>query len=146
MMMLAETPLAEREEEKRYRLRYVTPPLLKSEYTKPKYFYIRRIDGYADTSVSQTNDSTFKTIFTESEIAEMDITGVSESRGAGMKIRVYFKNGGEILVIGKWAENFYVNLVASAESKFPFVDVSEGMAIAIDSIEMYTTHLEEEAE
>lgn len=49
-------------------------------------------------------------------------------------------------MIGKWAENFYVNLVASAESKFPFVDVSEGMAIAIDSIEMYTTHLEEEAE
>lgn len=63
-----------------------------------------------------------------------------------MKIRVYFKNGGEILVIGKWAENFYVNLVASAGSKFPFVDVSEGMAIAIDSIEMYNTYLEEEEE
>ena len=38
-----------------------------------------------------------------------------------MKIRVYFKNGGEILVIGKWAENFYVNIVASAESKFRFI-------------------------
>ena len=72
---LAKTPLAEREEEKRYRLRYVTPPLLNSEYAKPKYFYIRRIDGYADTSFSPADDSAFQTIFTESELAEMDITG-----------------------------------------------------------------------
>ena len=72
---LAKTPLAEREEEKRYYLRYDVPPLLRAVHVKPRYLYIRRCDGYKDTSFSQTNDSTFKTIFTESEIAEMDITG-----------------------------------------------------------------------
>ena len=34
-----------------------------------------KYDGYIDTSFSQANDSMFKAIFTESEIAEMDITG-----------------------------------------------------------------------
>ena len=72
---LAETPLAEREEEKKYYLLYDVPPLLRAVQAKPKYLYRRRYDGYIDTSFSQTNDSTFKTIFTESEIAEMDITG-----------------------------------------------------------------------
>ena len=72
---LAKTPLAEREEERRYRLRYDVPPLLRAVHAKPKYLYIRRCDGYKDTSFSQADDSAFKTIFTESEIAEMDITG-----------------------------------------------------------------------
>ena len=73
---LAKTPLVEREEEKRYYLRYDVPPLLRAcSTTKPRYLYRRIYDGYIDTSFSQTNDSTFKTIFTESEIAEMDITG-----------------------------------------------------------------------
>ena len=72
---LAKTPLAEREEEKRYYLRYDVPPLLRAVHAKPRYLYRRIYDGYIDTSFSQTNDSTFKTIFTESEIAEMDITG-----------------------------------------------------------------------
>ena len=72
---LAKTPLAEREEEKRYWLRYEVPPLLRAVHAKPRYLYRRIYDGYIDTSFSQTNDSTFKTIFTESEIAEMDITG-----------------------------------------------------------------------
>ena len=75
MNMLSETPLAEREEEKRYYLRYDVPPLLRAVHAKPRYLYRRIYDGYIDTSFSQTNDSTFKTIFTESEIAEMDITG-----------------------------------------------------------------------
>lgn len=70
-----ETPLAEREEEKRYRLLYVTPPLLRRELMAPEYLYIRRCDGYIDTSLSAEDDPAFQTIFTESEIAEMDITG-----------------------------------------------------------------------
>ena len=75
MNMLSETPLAEREEEKRYYLRYDVPPLLRAVHAKPRYLYRRIYDGYIDTSFSQTNDSTFKTIFTESEISQMDITG-----------------------------------------------------------------------
>ena len=75
VVTLAKTPLAEREEEKRYYLRYDVPPLLRAVHAKPRYLYRRIYDGYIDTSFSQTNDSTFKTIFTESEIAEMDITG-----------------------------------------------------------------------
>ena len=72
---LANTPLAEREEEKKYYLLYDVPPLLRAVQAKPKYLYKRRYDGYIDTSFSQTDNSTFKAIFTESEIAEMDITG-----------------------------------------------------------------------
>ena len=75
MNMLSETPLAEREEETRYYLRYEVPPLLRAVHAKPRYLYRRIYDGYIDTSFSQTNDSTFKTIFTESEIEQMDITG-----------------------------------------------------------------------
>ena len=72
---LAKTPLAEREEEKKYYLLYDVPPLLRAVHAKPRYLYRRIYDGYIDTSFSQTNDSTFKTIFTESEIEQMDITG-----------------------------------------------------------------------
>ena len=75
MNMLSETPLAEREEEKKYYLLYDVPPLLRAVHAKPRYLYRRIYDGYIDTSFSQTNDSTFKTIFTESEIEQMDITG-----------------------------------------------------------------------
>ena len=78
VVTLAKTPLAEREEEKRYYLRYDVPPLLRAVHAKPRYLYRRIYDGYIDTSFSQTNDSTFKTIFTESEIAKMDITGFQE--------------------------------------------------------------------
>ena len=69
------TPSEDREEEKRYRLLYVTPPLLRRELMAPEYLYIRRCDGYIDTSLSAEDDPAFQTIFTESEIAEMDITG-----------------------------------------------------------------------
>ena len=75
MNMLSETPLTEREEEKRYYLLYDVPPLLRAVQAKPKYLYKRRYDGYIDTSFSQTDNSTFKVIFTESEISQMDITG-----------------------------------------------------------------------
>ena len=71
----ASTDPEDREEEKRYRLLYDVPPLLRAVHAKPKYLYIRRCDGYKDTSFSQTDNSTFKAIFTESEIEDMDITG-----------------------------------------------------------------------
>ena len=82
MNMLSETPLTEREEEKRYYLRYDVPPLLRAVHVKPRYLYRRIYDGYIDTSFSQTNDSMFKAIFTESEIAEMDITGFQKEEVA----------------------------------------------------------------
>ena len=78
LLILADYALtdpAEREEEKRYYLLHDVPPLLRAVDAKPKYLYIRRCDGYKDTSFSKVDDSEFKTIFTESEIAEMDITG-----------------------------------------------------------------------
>ena len=74
MMMLAETPLAEREEEKKYYLRLVTPPILKKQVTE----YLRKSEylEYYTTGLSKnTGDEKIKTIFTESEIAQMDITG-----------------------------------------------------------------------
>lgn len=69
------TPKEEREEEKRYRLLHVTPPLLRRGLMAPEYLYIRRCDGYIDTSLSAEDDPAFQTIFTESEISKMDITG-----------------------------------------------------------------------
>ena len=74
MAMLAQTPLAEREEEKRYWLRLVTPPILKKQVTE----YLRKSEylEYYTTGLSKnTGDEKIKTIFTESEIAEMDISG-----------------------------------------------------------------------
>ena len=71
---LAKTPLAEREEEKKYYLRLVTPPILKKQVTE----YLRKSEylEYYTTGLSKnTGDEKIKTIFTESEIAEMDITG-----------------------------------------------------------------------
>ena len=71
---LAKTPLAEREEEKRYWLRLVTPPILKKQVTE----YLRKSEylEYYTTGLSKnTGDEKIKTIFTESEIAQMDITG-----------------------------------------------------------------------
>ena len=74
MNMLSETPLAEREEEKKYYLRLVTPPILKKQVTE----YLRKSEylEYYTTGLSKnTGDEKIKTIFTESEIAQMDITG-----------------------------------------------------------------------
>ena len=74
---LAITPLAEREEEKRYWLRKIPVPLLDKEgekewlwkYTGPATFNIFGVD------TTKIDSELYKTIFTESEIAEMDITG-----------------------------------------------------------------------
>ena len=71
---IAKTTLAEREEEKKYYLRLVTPPILKKQVSE----YLRKSEylEYYTTGLSKnTGDEKIKTIFTESEIAKMDITG-----------------------------------------------------------------------
>ena len=71
---LTVTPLAEREEEKKYYLRLVTPPILKKQVTE----YLRKSEylEYYTTGLSKnTVNEKIKTIFTESEIEDMDITG-----------------------------------------------------------------------
>ena len=74
---LAKPPLAEREEEKRYWLQKIPVPLLDKEGEKKwlwKYTGNMRGFGFgADTT--KTDSELYKTIFTESEIAKMDITG-----------------------------------------------------------------------
>ena len=72
---LTVTPLAEREEEKQYRLGLVVPPLLRTGHAKPSYLVIKCVDGSPDTSYSPMEYEGFQKIFTESEIAQMDITG-----------------------------------------------------------------------
>ena len=77
MAMLAQTPLTEREEEKRYWLQKIPVPLL-DKGTEKKWLW-----KYTRTSPSnmfgvdttKIDRELYKTIFTESEIAEMDITG-----------------------------------------------------------------------
>lgn len=74
MHMLAETPLAERKEEKRYWLRKVLIPLLGEESNR--YFCKPLLPNYQPcVDGDRRQDSKFQTIFTESEIAEMDIAG-----------------------------------------------------------------------
>ena len=71
MAMLAQTPLAEREEEKRYYLRltanlsfYMDETYLNYNPIKAKYFVSNKFQKDSSTA-----------IFTESEISQMDITG-----------------------------------------------------------------------
>ena len=74
LYVISKTPLAEREEEKKYYLRLVTPPILKKQVTE----YLRKSEylEYYTTGLSKdTGDEKIKTIFTESEINHMDITG-----------------------------------------------------------------------
>ena len=77
MAMLAQTPLADREEEKRYWLQKIPVPLLDKEGEKKwlwKYTGNMRGFGFG-TDTTKIDSKLYKTIFTESEIAEMDITG-----------------------------------------------------------------------
>ena len=67
---LAKTPLAEREEEKRYWLRLDVPLLIE----KNKKYYCHH-EEYGPGVTPKTDTSEWKTIFTESEISQMDITG-----------------------------------------------------------------------
>ena len=74
---LTKTPLAEREEEKRYWLQKIPVPLLDKEGEK-KWLW-----KYTGTALSKVfgadtikvDSKLYQTIFTESEIAKMDITG-----------------------------------------------------------------------
>ena len=71
---LAKTPLAEREEEKRYWLQRIEPPILGEQ--DPRYLFYTRVGGYYDIGTTKSEwRNVIKTIFTESEIAEMDIDG-----------------------------------------------------------------------
>ena len=74
MAMLAETPLAERDEEKRYRLRKLPIPLLDRSAEK-KWLWRQRGTKIAGVDTLSVDHERYQTIFTESEIAEMDITG-----------------------------------------------------------------------
>ena len=72
-----QTPLAEREEEKRYWLRKIPVPLLDKEGEKK---WLWKYTGTAPSNMfgvdtTKIDSELYKTIFTESEIAEMDITG-----------------------------------------------------------------------
>lgn len=72
---LAITPPAERDEEKRYQLRKIPVPLLgegKEDlwYCQPNHYW-----GRPTVDRNRRDDYDFQTIFTESEIAKMDITG-----------------------------------------------------------------------
>ena len=74
---LAKTPLAEREEEKRYWLQKIPVPLLDKEGEKK---WLWKYTGTAPSNMfgvdtTKIDSELYKTIFTESEIAEMDITG-----------------------------------------------------------------------
>ena len=71
MAMLSETPLAEREEEKRYRLRIVA----NLGFMDDQRFLNLNIEREEYFICSARQSEWVKTIFTESEIAEMDITG-----------------------------------------------------------------------
>lgn len=74
---LAKTPLTEREEEKRYYLRFIHPNILGAR--EPFYLHLHHSESAKDYYDMGTVKAPFgnklQTIFTESEIAKMDITG-----------------------------------------------------------------------
>ncbi len=74
---LAKTPLAEREEEKRYWLQKIPVPLLDKEGEKKwlwKYTGTARSNVFG-ADIIKVDSKLYQTIFTESEIAEMDTAG-----------------------------------------------------------------------
>ena len=71
MNMLSETPLSEREEEKRYRLRIVA----NLGFMDDQRFLNLNIEREEYFICSARQSEWVKTIFTESEINQMDITG-----------------------------------------------------------------------
>lgn len=72
MNMLSETPLSEREEEKKYQFLLSLPIGIKSGI----YGWLNQNTKTGEfTLSSQENTPEMKSIFTESEIAQMDITG-----------------------------------------------------------------------
>ena len=71
---LAKTPLAEREEEKRYWLRKLPVPLLDRSEEK-KWLWRQRGTDIVGVDTLRVDHEKYQTIFAETEIAEMDITG-----------------------------------------------------------------------
>ena len=74
MAMLAQTPLAEREEEKRYWLR-LDVPAMSSKQAWSVYYLNKHKEAKMYRLGSDAASTSWQTIFTESEIAQMDITG-----------------------------------------------------------------------
>ena len=77
LYVISKTPLAEREEEKRYWLQKIPVPLLDKDGEKK---WLWKYTGTAPSNIfgvdtTKIDSELCKTIFTESEIAEMDITG-----------------------------------------------------------------------
>ena len=68
---LAKTPLAEREEEKRYYLRLAT----KIDVYEDRRYLNMDIPNEKYTLSENKDDAYYKAIFTETEISQMDITG-----------------------------------------------------------------------
>ena len=71
---LAKTPLAEREEEKRYWLRKLPVPLLDRSEEK-KWLWRQRGTDIVGVDTLRVDHEKYQTIFAESEISQMDITG-----------------------------------------------------------------------
>ena len=74
MNMLSETPLTEREEEKRYWLRKLPVPLLDRSEEK-NWLWRQRGTDIVGVDTIRVDHEKYQTIFTESEISQMDITG-----------------------------------------------------------------------
>ena len=73
VVTLAKTPLAEREEEKKYHLKLELPiPLEDSSM----HWLNQKVGASKYHFGSQENIRDYKTIFTESEVAQMDLTGL----------------------------------------------------------------------
>ena len=71
------TQVKDREEEKRYRLQKIPVPLLDKEGEKKRLWKYTRTapSNMFGVDTTKIDSKLYKTIFTESEIAEMDITG-----------------------------------------------------------------------
>ena len=71
LYVISKTPLAEREEEKRYYLRLAT----KIDVYEDRRYLNMDIPNEKYTLSENKDDAYYKAIFTESEISQMDITG-----------------------------------------------------------------------
>ena len=61
---------------KRYYLKYIVPSLIVWGCSKnPRWLHVVRNSGYSFICEDRTDHENVQTIFTESEIAEMDTTG-----------------------------------------------------------------------
>ena len=73
VVTLAKTPLEEREEEKKYYLKLELPIPLEDS---PMRWLNQKVGASKYHFGSQENIRDYKTIFTESEVAQMDLTGL----------------------------------------------------------------------